>query len=340
MNRRYAGTYKIVLGLMSCLVLPAARPTGADDPATAPGKRELSKADIDGMMTSLSNWGRWGKDDQRGTLNLITSATRKAALAAVQDGVSVSLARAAIKVELDRSPAFEHRIVNLPKPGDEIAYAGDEFAVRYHGFAQTHLDGLCHLTYKGRMYNGVSQDVLSAKGSGKLGIENFKDGIVTRAVLMDMPRHLGVRFLDGNRAIYPEDLDAWQKKAGVEVRSGDAVLIHTGRWARRQIEGPWDVMKDSAGLHASCLPWLKRRDVALIGSDMALDVLPSRVEGFPQPVHWVCIVAMGMPILDNCDFEALSEAANARKRWSFLLSVAPLAVEGATGSPVNPLATF
>ncbi|MGH7139709.1 MAG: hypothetical protein ACREHD_28550, partial [Pirellulales bacterium] len=112
------------------------------------------------------------------------------------------------------------------------------------------------------------------------------------------------------------------------------------RWTRREVEGPWDVMKDSAGLHASCLPWLKKRDVALIGSDLALDVLPSRVEGFPQPVHWVCIVAMGMPILDNCDFEELSEQANTCKRWSFMLTVAPLAVEGATGSPVNPLATF
>lgn len=337
MSRQHAWLAVILWGLIAPWVLQTGDAAESEKPDA---KKKLNKSDIDAMMTSLSNWGRWGKDDQRGTLNLIGAATQKAAAASVRDGVTVSLAHAAIKTETDGSSAFEHRVVNLPKPGDEIAYAGDEFAVRYHGFAQTHLDGLCHLTYRGRMYNGFSQEVLTAKGAGKLGIENFKSGILTRAVLMDMPRHLGVRYLDGQRAIYPDDLEAWEKKAGVKVQSGDALLIHTGRWARRDVEGPWDVMKDSAGLHASCLPWLKKRDVALIGSDLALDVLPSRVEGFPQPVHWVCVVAMGMPILDNCDFEELSEQAQARKRWSFMLTVAPLAVEGATGSPVNPLATF
>jgi kynurenine formamidase len=340
MSRLFAFFPVLLLVSAGLLITSPIPPTHAAEPDTSSGKQQLTKADIDAMMTSLSNWGRWGKDDQRGTLNLITPAKQKAAAALVSDGVTVSLAHAAIKQELDGSSAFEHRVVALPKPGDEIAYAGDEFSVQYHGFAQTHLDGLCHLVYKGRMYNGFSQETLSAKGAAKLGVENFKTGLLTRAVLMDMPRHFGVRYLDGQRAIYAEDLEAWEKKAGLKVQSGDAVLIHTGRWARREAVGAWDVMQDSAGLHASCLPWLKQRDVAIIGSDLALDVLPSRVEGFPQPVHWVCIVAMGMPILDNCDFEKVSEEAAARRRWSFLLTVAPLDVEGATGSPVNPLATF
>jgi len=159
-------------------------------------------------------------------------------------------------------------------------------------------------------------------------------------VLMDMPRLWGLKYLKGARAIYPEDLESWEKKAGVEVESGDAVLIRTGRWARRAAEGEWIIEQNSAGLHASCLPWLKKRDVAIVGSDLATDVLPSGVDGFMLPVHWVTIVAMGTPILDNCDFEALSEAASARKRWSFLLTAAPLAVEGGTGSPINPVATF
>jgi kynurenine formamidase len=311
--------------------------SGADDSGA---KKALTKADVDEMMTSLSNWGRWGKDDQRGTLNLITPAKRKQAAALVKDGVTVSLAHAAVKEERDNSPGFLHRVTALPKEGSDITYAGDEFSVQYHGFTQTHLDGLCHLLYKGKMYNGFTQDVISAKGAAKLGVENFQSGIFTRGVLMDMPRHFGARYLEGNRAIYPDDLEAWEKKAGVKVESGDAVLIYTGRWARGAVERTWDVMNDSAGLHASCLPWLKKRNVALIGSDLALDVLPSGVEGFPQPVHWVCIVGMGMPILDNGDFEKLSEEANARKRWEFLLTVAPLVVEGGTGSPINPLATF
>ena len=117
-------------------------------------------------------------------------------------------------------------------------------------------------------------------------------------------------------------------------------MIRTGRWARLKAEGSWDIMKGSAGLHASCLPWLKERDVAIVGSDLALDVMPSRVEGVLLPVHMVLIVGMGTPILDVLDLEAVSEASNSRKRWEFLLTVSPLAVGGGTGSPLNPIATF
>jgi kynurenine formamidase len=314
---------------------------GAGPGATQPGSpKKLTRADVDAMMSSLSNWGRWGKDDQFGALNLITAEKRKQAAALVQEGVTVSLARTAVKEQIDSSPAFIHRMVNLPKEGEEITAAGDEYSVQYHGFTQTHLDALCHLFYKGKMYNGFSQKEVTAAGARKLSVLHMKNGIFARCVLMDMPRLFDVRYLEGGRAIYPKDLEAWEKKAGVKVASGDVVLIRTGRWLRRELEGKWDIMKNSAGLHASCLPWLKKRDVAVIGSDLATDVMPSGIEGFELPVHWVSIVAMGMPILDNCDLEPVSAAANARKRWSFLLTVAPLAVEGGTGSPVNPLATF
>ena len=230
-------------------------------------------------------------------------------------------------------------MTTLPQEVD-ITSSADEYRVIYHGFTQTHLDALCHLFYKGQMYNGFSQKEVSERGAAKLSVANVKQGIFTRGVLMDLPRLLGVRFLAGGHAIYPADLEAWEKTAGVKVECGDAVLIRTGRWTRGEVEGDWDIMKSSAGLHASCLPWLKERAVAVVGSDLALDVLPSGVDDFPMPVHWCVVVAMGMPILDNCDFEALSEEAKAQNRWAFLLSVAPLAVEGGTGSPVNPLATF
>jgi kynurenine formamidase len=269
-------------------------------------------------------------------LNLITPEKRKKAAALVQEGVTVSLAHNVIKTEQPTSPEFGHKMIVLPQAA-EITSSGDEYRVAYHGFTQTHIDALCHLFYKGKMYNGFSQNEVTERGAGKLSVVNVKQGIFTRCILMDMPALLGVRFLEGGQAIYPSHLEAWEKAAGVTVESGDAVLIRTGRWARANVEGRWDIMKNSAGLHASCLPWLKKRDVAVIGSDLALDVLPSGVEGFELPVHWVVVVAMGMPILDNCDLEAVSEAAAARKRWSFLLTVAPLAVEGGTGSPVNPL---
>jgi kynurenine formamidase len=319
------------------LTLPALITTkAAEEPAA---KKQLSKDDIDGMMTSLSNWGRWGKDDQLGALNLITPDKRKQAAALIKEGVTISLGRDVIKERADSSPPFVHKMM-IPREGQEIASAGDEYSVAYHGFTITHMDALCHLFYKGKMYNGFSQKEVTAKGARKLGILNVKNGVFTRCVLMDMPRHFGSRYLEGGRAIYPEDLDAWEKKTGVKVEAGDCVLIRTGRWARREVEGEWDIMKKSAGLHASCLPWLKKRDAAIVGSDLATDIMPSGIDGFELPVHWVAVVAMGMPILDNCDLEKISAEANARKRWVFALTVAPLAVEGGTGSPVNPLAMF
>jgi kynurenine formamidase len=326
------------LAVFASLLLIALNPCGGGEPDIA-AKSKLTKVDVDAMMKSLSNWGRWGDADELGALNLITPDKRKEAARLVTEGVTVSLAHNVIKTEIAGSPAFGHKMTTMPKD-IEVTSSGDEYRVAYHGFTQTHMDALCHLFYQGRMYNGFAQKEVSERGAAKLSIINAKQGIFTRCVLMDLPRLLGVRFLKGGHAIYPADLDACEKAAGIKVESGDAVLIRTGRWTRAEVEGNWDIMKSTAGLHTSCLPWLKQRDVAVIGSDLALDVLPSGVEGFEMPVHWVVVVGMGMPILDNLDLEPVAKAAEARKRWSFLLTVAPLAVEGGTGSPVNPLATF
>ena len=222
----------------------------------------------------------------------------------------------------------------------DVGGAGDRYAVQYHGFTHTHIDALCHIFYKGKMYNGFSSKLVKQTGVGKLSINRVKNGIFTRAILMDMPELFGVRYLPGKQAIYPKHLEAWEKKAGVKVKSGDALLIHTGRWTRRKVAGGWKIMQDSAGLHASCLPWLKKRDVAIIGSDLALDVMPSGVDKFVLPVHCVVIVSMGMCILDVLDFRAIAKECRKRKRWEFLLTVSPLAVEGGTGSPINPIGTF
>src|SRR2546425_18707 len=157
---------------------------------------------------------------------------------------------------------------------------------------------------------------------------------------MDIPRLKGVPYLEPGTAIYPEDLDAWEKKAGVKVSSGDIVLIRTGRWAVRDSKGPWDISKNAAGLYASCAKWLKTRDAAVLGSDAASDVMPSGVAGVAQPIHQLVLIAMGMPIFDNLDLEAVSAEANKRQPWEFPLSAAPVAVAGGTGSPFNPIATF
>ena len=336
MNSRRTKKLGIVV-MMFCVVFAAAR-CRADDPQSVEAP-ELTKNAIDKMMISLSNWGRWGEHDELGTLNLITPKKRQQAAALVRDGVSFSMAHDVVKVRMDDSSPFEHEVL-INKPTGDVGGAGDRYSVAYHGFTHTHIDALCHVFYKGKMYNGFSSDAVKQMGAGRLSINRVKSGVFTKAVLMDLPSLFGVKYLDGKTAITPKHLEAWERKAGVRVESGDALLIHTGRWARREIEGEWEIMMNSAGLHASCLPWLKQRGVAIIGSDLALDVMPSQVEGIDLPVHLVVIVGMGMCILDVCDFRAVAEQARSRKRWTFLLTVAPLAVEGGTGSPVNPIATF
>jgi kynurenine formamidase len=190
------------------------------------------------------------------------------------------------------------------------------------------------------MYNGFPQTDVGDKGASKLSVINVKNGIFTRGVILDFPWLFGSKYLKGSRAIYPANLDAWEKKTGVKIQSGDAVFIRTGRWARWETEGEWDMKAEAAGLNVSSMEWFKKRDIAILGSDMVADVAPSGVEGVRMPVHLVAINAMGLIILDNCDLESVGEYAIAHQRWDFLLTVAPLAVETGTGSPVNPTATF
>ena len=298
----------------------------------------LTKKDIDAMMTSLSNWGRWGKEDELGALNLITPSKRKQTATLVKEGLTISLAHNTIKTKEEDSPPFEHRMVETG--ANSQVSSADVYSVQYHGYTQTHLDALCHLFYEGKMYNGFSQREVGEKGAARLSVIHVKNGIFTRGVLVDLPNLFGVPYLKGPKPVYAQDLESWEKKSGVKIGSGDAVLIRTGRWARRVAEGSWDIGTNSAGLHASCLPWLKERDIAVLGSDLATDVMPSGINGVAMPVHQVAIVAMGVPILDNCDLEELSKTAARLKRWEFQLTVAPLAVEGGTGSPVNPIASF
>jgi len=303
-------------------------------------QRKMTKEDVDRLMTELSNWGRWGKEDQLGAVNLITEAKRKQAAALVKEGFSVSLARDTEKerAEDNQSP-YEHTMT-MSGVNNRAQFSMDAFRVSYHGYQHTHLDALCHMFWNGKMYNGFPQEEVTQKGAEKLAIQNLKQGVFTRGVLMDVPRLKGVKYLEPGTPIYPEDLEAWEKKAGLKLTAGDAVFIRTGRWARRAEKGPWNISVNSAGLHASCAKWLKARDVALLGSDAASDVIPSGVEGLTLPIHQLALIALGVNLFDNCDLEPLSEAAAKRKRWEFLLTAAPIPLTGGTGSPLNPIATF
>ena len=313
-------------------------------PPVAAESRELDQADIERLMDELSNWGRWGPDDQLGAANLITPEKRLEALALATEGVTVSLAHRVLQDEADDVPLpFGRRMLGVPDAEAASAFFGgvsDNYQVSYHGYSHSHIDSLCHILHKGQMYNGVSQDTITEAGCSNASIVNLQGGIVTRGVLVDVPRLKGVPYLEPGTPIYMEDLDAWEEMAGVTVRPGDAVFIRTGRWARRAEVGPWTISENAAGLHASTMPWFRSRDVSFLGSDAALDVVPSLVEDVRLPVHLLTIVAMGVDLFDNQDLEALAETAASLNRWEFTLVAAPLAVENGTGSPVNALAIF
>jgi kynurenine formamidase len=305
--------------------------------AQTPLRHNLTSADIDRLMKELSNWGRWGKSDEIGTVNLITPAKRKAAAALVTEGISISLARDTDgKQAIDNPNPFVHKM----SPPVAEQFNMDEYSVFFHGFALTHFDALSHVFYKGQMYNGFPQSSAKATGMEHLGVTAYKNGIFTRGVLVDIPRLRNLPYLDTNVLIYPEDLDSWEKKTGVHIQSGDAVFVRTGRWARREAKGPWDIGTNSAGLHASTAKWFKERDIALLGGDTANDAIPSGIDGVSFPLHTLLLVAMGTPMLDQCDLEELAKAAAARNRWTFLLTTAPLRAVGGTGAPLNPIAVF
>jgi kynurenine formamidase len=310
-------------------------------PDQEPLRAPRNAVEFDAVFKQVSNWGRWGPDDQLGSVNLVTVAKRRQAIALVKDAISVSLAQTSMtEPAADNPRPLEHRM-NPRQSRPPLFALADTFGVSYHGVAHSHLDALCHVLYQDRAYNGYARsEVDSERGCMKLGIHNLKGGLITRAVLMDIPRLRNQPYLEPGTPIFVDDLEAWERKAGVRIGAGDALLLRTGRWARREVTGPWNVAERAAGLDASVAPWVKARGIALIGSDAALDVLPSRVEGVDLPVHLLMITALGINLLDNQNLEALANTAAKVNRWEFMLTVAPVPVAGGTGSLVNALATF
>ena len=297
----------------------------------------LDAADIDDMFQALSNWGRWGDDDQRGTLNLVTPEKRRQAASLVQEGFSVSLSQDLSAVEgPDNTRPLE--IIMSAAEGSPVAM--EELRIFYHGLTYAHLDALCHARYQGQAYNGFAASDATEAGCSSAGIEHLKEGVLSRGILIDVPRLKGVPYLEPGTPVLASDIEAWEREAGVRIESGDVVLIRTGRWGKRNEIGPYSLLGGSPGVHVSALPLLRERDAAVLGTDVGLDVTPAGVEGVVIPTHTVAIAAMGLLIIDNADLEALAETAARLNRWEFMFSVAPLPVEGGTGSVVNAIATF
>lgn len=302
-----------------------------------------TEADFRRAMKELSNWGRWGANDELGAANLITPAKRKQAATLAKEGVSISLAHDVVQEKAADAPTILERVLVTASPAvamDRLQYTGT-----YHGVIHSHLDAVdCHIMVDGKGYNGVSvDDVKTAGGCPRGSINALKDGIVTRGILFDATRLPGKATPDGwlepGTAIHREDLEALEKIERVKVSPGDVILLYTGRWKRRGARGPWPNAEGFAGYHPDVAYFIKERGVSFIGCDGPNDVSPS---GLPQGVglHQLALVAMGVSIFDNLDFEKAVEQARQLNRYEFLFMASPLRIEKGTGSPLNPLALF
>jgi kynurenine formamidase len=318
----------VVLAVAAIALLGASGGGASVQSPTAPG-HVVTKEQYERWKTELSNWGRWGPTDEIGTLNLITPEKRRQAARLVREGVPVSLA----------GDPDETKAVDNPQPYEHVmqGIGSDRWGVSFHGIAHTHLDSLAHINESGTFYNGYHPDpdaVITANRHFKNSIHNVKNGVFTRGILIDVPRLKGVPYLEPGTPIYVEDLEAWEKRAHVRVGPGDALFVRAGVWARRRAVGPYPRGRTGmdAGLDPSVIPWLKQRDVAILAADHPQYVSPSNITA---AVHDFALVYLGIHLIDNCDLEALSEAAAARNRWDFLLTMAPIPIVGGTGSPIN-----
>ncbi len=302
-----------------------------------------TREEYEAYRTRLNNWGRWGTDDQLGTLNHITEETRRQAASLVREGRSVSCAnpiatRAVVADERRNRVPADHRMSVSP------VSSGDYIGLSYHGFVNTHIDALCHIFTgpRGRLYNDRPSDLVTEEGARTNSVDFWRDGIVTRGVLYDIPRMRGQAYVQQGEPVEGWHLQDWARQVGITPRAGDAVLIRSGCepfWQANpnfQMEFP---PLNTPGVGVSCLEFLHDTDAALLGWDL------QEAGGQPEygeriPVHAIAIPHMGMPLLDNANFERLAEVCAETGRYEFLLVVAPLVVVGGTGSPVNPVATF
>ena len=323
-------------------VLAALLAGGVGDPAATRAAQErplVSQAQYDRWFDELSNWGRWGSDDEMGALNLITPEKRRAAADLVTEGFTVSLASIAqTEATIDSPCPITWEMVSASPGGasDRIGYPC------VHGPGTTHIDGFAHRFFDGKMWNGyeIADTVTMNGGASKNAILTMRHGIVTRGVLYDIPRLKGVPYLQPGERIFVEDLEAWEQQAGVAVGPGDAFLLRWGRWARQDDIGPFDTGAEAAGLDNSVIAWLRERDVAIIGWETP-GYMPQPEGDLPRlALHDFALTMLGVHHLDRANFDDLAEAAAERNRWEFMLTITPLPIPKGTGSPVNPIAMF
>jgi kynurenine formamidase len=304
----------------------------------------LSTPQFDELFQKVCNWGRWGSDDELGTLNYITPQHVREAAALVRSGRTVSLAVTINTVAGpdNPTPAIHYMVYTYDKSQKgEPQFGTDFLGSEVHGDCKTHVDALCHVSYRGNLYNGKPTGAVTTRGATIYDITAYARGIVGRGVLLDVPRLRGVEWLEPGEAVYAEELEACEKAQGVKLREGDIFLFRTGHHRRRLQLGPWDCTytgQGRAGLHSSAMLMLHERRVAAFLPDGDGETVPANVEGIPYPIHALQIAGMGMACADSLQFEELVPECEREQRWEFLLVAAPLRLPRGTGSLFNPIA--
>ena len=301
------------------------------------------------MAARVRNWGRWGPDDEIGTLNLIDEAARRRGAAAVLSGKAFALGLPLSEAEGIQLGFVEGRVnptrtmvqVNQPVNADQpdwVCFSEDVLTLATQ--CATHWDALAHASYGGVIYNGYPASTVSADGAARCGIHRLGT-VVSRGVLLDVARALGRDVLEPGYPIMPGDLDGALALAGVELEPGDIVLVRTGQMVhlgagrRDLVAYTWP----SPGLTIETAEWFHRHDVAAVATDtLVFEVYPSQHDDAYLPVHLLHLVEMGLTQGQNWVLDALAEDCAADGRYSFLLDATPLPLTQGLGTPLNPVA--
>jgi kynurenine formamidase len=306
-----------------------------------------SAEQFDQLFRRVSNWGRWGPDDEKGTLNYLTPEHVRSSAALVRSGRTVSLSLPINTVAGPDNPRPSvHYMVKThdirPAHG-EPRFAGDYLGSELHGDSRTHVDALCHVSYKGKLYNGKSPETVTSRGATLMDITAYAHGIVGRGVLLDIPRFRKVKWLELGEAVTAEEIEAVERFQSVRLGEGDIFLFRTGHHRRRLELGSWNNGCDGegqAGLHVNAMVLLHERKVAAFLPDGDGETVPSNVEGVPYPVHALQIASMGLACADSLQFEELVKVCEEENRWTFMVLASPLRLPRGTGSLFNPIAIF
>jgi len=298
------------------------------------------------LARKVSNWGRWGKDDERGTVNFITPEVVRRAAACVKRGhvFSLGLAFGADGPQIGQGGRLNPIHLMSATAGavgtdaDGFRYADDVIIMPLQ--CATQWDSLAHVHYGGQLYNGFPAATITSAGAARNAIDKVGNGIVSRGVLLDLARVAGIDRLPPGRVITPDDLENAERAQSVRAERGDVLLIRTGHLGVFKKDGDRvGYMRQMPGLGIDCVPWLHAREIAALATDTnAVEVIPFEDPATPLPVHLLCIRDMGLTLGEMFDLDELAADCATDGIWEFFFSAPPLKVTGGVGSPLNPLA--